>query len=225
MQGAITANTVQIQDNTSWINGLLTTSTNIQNGVSDLTARVNNHDDNIATINTVLTTLPTLTNNNTFTETNTFSKGIIGPSASIIYTAGMIGYTAKVNGNKTNFAITSNQIYTPNNNATSIGIGVYIVCLYINSQPSNHAGTVNFLTTGLSTSNTAYVDGIPAVSTMGTFSFPATTNSRITGSITQPLTVTTSQTFYQLMNCTFSGTSLTLTLLPSACFFTYTRIA
>ena len=187
-------------------------------------ATIASHTTSIGTINTTLTTMPTLAGTNTFTNTNTFTKGIIGPAASISYTVGMIGYTAQVFGDKANFAITTNQIVTPNNTATSIGIGVYIVCMYINSQPSNNTGTVNFLTTGLSTSASAYVGGIPAISTMGTFSLPATVNSRITGGITYPLTVTTAQSYFLLMNCSFTG-AMTLQLLSTACYFTYTRVA
>ena len=161
-----------------------------------------------------------LSDPNTFQAVNTFNAGIAGPLPSITYTPDMIGYTLKTYGTIANFNPGSQVVYALI--SAVIIPGSYIVCMYINSQPSNNAGLVNFLTTGLSTSRTDYVGGIPAISIIGTISIPATVSSRITGSITHPLVVPTTAEYYLLMNCTFSG--FTLTVFSSACYFTYTRI-
>ena len=133
----------------------------------------------------------------------------------------MIGYTVKTNGTKASFTATTNTIYATNTVGISIIPGSYIVCMYINCQTATTAGTFGFLTTGLSTSNSAYTVGIGAISVVGTNSIPSGTN-RITGGITHPLVVTTTAPYFLLMNCSFSG--FTLTVLPSYCYFTYTRI-
>ena len=73
IQGAITTNTTEIQDNRADINDLLLTSTNIQNGVSDLTARVNVHDNSISSINISASALQATVNTNQLSNTQSFS--------------------------------------------------------------------------------------------------------------------------------------------------------
>jgi hypothetical protein len=100
-----------------------------------------------------------------------------------------------------------------------------MITLYVNFQPPNAAGTVNFTTTGLSTDGVTpytYVGGIGAVSVSGTMSIPATANSRVTGSICLTM-VSDGSTYYQLINMTH--TFATMSCLASACFFKATRIA
>ena len=154
--------------------------------------------------------------------------GIIAPGPTITYTGDMIGYTIKKFGTLANFAVTSGTIYSVHASGTNgiiLAPGMWMITLYANFQPQNLAGSVQFMTTGLSTDGVTaytYVGGTGPVSVCGSASIPANANSRVTGGIGLTM-YSDGSTYYQLVNMTFS--TFTMTCLANQCFFIATRIA
>ena len=225
--GTVVANKVTLKDN-------LGDSGDIQYSGGTMTVRNNSNGNAIqvqvkdlvgTTITSVITTSDsTITNNKLDTR-----AGIIGPTATLTYTSDMIGYTIQQNGTSANFNVVSGatiyNLHASGTNGVTLASGIWIITLYVNFQPPNSAGTVNFTTTGLSTDGVTpytYVGGIGAVSVSGTMSIPATASSRITGSITLTM-VSDGSTYYQLLNMTH--TFATMSCLATFCFFKATRIA
>ncbi len=180
-------------------------------------------------INAVLGVV-TLSSNNIFTGTNKFSAGILGPIAGLTYTSDMIGYTIKKNGTATNFTVSTGTIYnvhtTLDTNGVLLSAGVWFVTLNANFQPSNTAGSYQFMTTGISTDGTtpSYIGGTGEMAGSGSASIPASANSRISGVTSITIVVPSGgATYYQLVSVTFI--TFNVTCLATTCFFNATRIA
>jgi hypothetical protein len=169
------------------------------------------------------------------TDTNTviYNKlqtdaGIIGPATSLTYTADMIGYVVKKNGTLANFTVVNTTIYSVHasgTNGVTLAAGVWMVNLSVLLMPSVTAGTVFFVTSGLTTDGVTpytYTGGTGTVTGTGTASIPANANSRIFSDVTTAM-VSDGSTYYLVFNVSFL--TFTLTGLAANCYFQATRIA
>lgn len=172
-------------------------------------------------------TKPTITSSsltaNGILSTN---AGIIGPTTSLTYTSDMIGYTVKQYGTVSNFTTISgsSNIYSvAPSSPVYLNVGVWIISMYANFQPPLQFGTLLFATTGISNNTTSYVGGTGALAICGSADITANSNSRVVGGITETIVVLSLSPYYQLVNITYTQTSL-FTCLATQCFFTATRI-
>jgi hypothetical protein len=156
------------------------------------------------------------------------NAGIIGPVTSLTYTSDMIGYVARLSGTLGNFAITSGTIYSVHASLSGgvvLAAGVWMVNMSILLQPSAVAGTIFFVTSGMSTDGSSpytYVGGTGTVTGTGTASIPANTNSRIFSDTTTAM-VSTGVPYFLLFNASYAVFGVTC--LAGNCYFQATRIA
>jgi hypothetical protein len=169
------------------------------------------------------------------TDTNTviYNKlqtdaGIIGPATSLTYTADMIGYVVKKNGTLANFTVVNTTIYSVHasgTNGVTLAAGVWMVNLSVLLMPSVTAGTVFFVTSGLTTDGVTpytYTGGTGTLTGTGTASIPANANSRLFSDVTTAM-VSDGSAYYLVFNASFL--TFTLTGLAANCYFQATRIA
>ena len=168
----------------------------------------------------------------TFTGAITTNAGIIGPSTSIPYSAGMIGYTAKVDATSS-ISIPSSSTYTSLIvNGFTMPIGVFLVrCVCANTYTSSASSRVlSFMNLGISSSNSGYDSTINKgfmMTATGSATIPTNASGSISG-LTTNIFNNTSSTNYNLLqlinhNTTFSSNQITST--QSGCYVTYTKIA
>ena len=155
----------------------------------------------------------------TFTGAITTNAGIIGPSTSITYSEGMIGYTVTVPTNSV--SISSNTIKSISN-AFTIPIGVFLVTACVHNTYSG-SGSLNSLSICVSTSNdsnTGNNDNIPVIISS---TIPTGSGGNISGKVTYFLNNESSQTYY--LNVTITFTTITSVTSSTSSYVTYTRIA
>lgn len=130
-------------------------------------------------------------NTATFASAITTHAGIIAPPTNLTYTSNMIGYTVKIPGTKTNGGITSGAAVSLSGTTPfTIQTGIYILYLYIESVATSADGF-----------------WIPILQSIV---LPASVNKFIIGNTLQPLTVTSSKTYYFIQQITATSvTSLT----------------
>ena len=143
-----------------------------------------------------------------FNNVITPNLGIIGPSTDITRTTGMIGNIVSIPV-MTSSAITSGTI--TNLGSVTIGIGVYLCFLngYNIYASTGSGGLTNFYLGVSSESGATSADGfwIPILQSIV---LPASVNKFIIGNTLQPLTVTSSKTYYFIQQITATSvTSLT----------------
>ena len=174
-----------------------------------------------------------LSDNNEFSGTNTFTKeitanaGIIAPVASLTYTSNMIGYSNQFNGNGGPQAMTSLSWYTSTVTPfTFPSAGVWILCFNFQITTSTTAGIVVFCNGGLSTTPSATPTVFEITLVGGTYQKPTTTTgsgycfNQSTYCVTIP---TNTQTYYMNTRTEFTLTALTLS--RNTCVYQITRIA
>lgn len=157
----------------------------------------------------------------TFTGAITTNGGIIGPTASITYSQGMIGYTQTVVGNKASVSVPSNTIVSLITNGFTMPIGVYIVIAYV-SNTYTGSGSVSFANVGISTSSTAVSAGF-----YQTFSgsFTAPTGGTIRGSGYGMMQITSNTVYYLLESMIFASIVVTTDSTAENNYVIYTRVA
>ena len=154
--------------------------------------------------------------------------GIIGPATALSYATNMIGYIVKKVGTLANFAIANGTIYSVHasgTNGITLARGIWMVNLSILLMPSAVAGTVFFVTSGLTTNGVSpysYVGGTGTLTGTGTASIPANANSRIFSDVTTAM-VSDGSTYYLVFNASYA--TFGVTCLAANCYFQATRIA
>jgi hypothetical protein len=142
----------------------------------------------------------------------------------------MIGYTISKSGTRSDFEVSGSNTIVCVQNTGEAGMtlspGVWMVTVFSTMGNTAFAGTLNFATTGMSTSRTVYTDGTGARSVCGTSSIPSNaTASRILGSFATTIVVPSSTEYFQLVNASYTGSSFIVTCFAAFCFMTATRIA
>lgn len=165
-------------------------------------------------------------NNRTFTNLITTDIGIKGPSSSITYSAGMIGYVGTVNAAASNTAITSGTI--TNLNSFTLTPGVYLCIAYGHNIYSSSGELTNFYLGVSSISGNTSSDGF-WVNILQSISLPDNSNGLrfIIGNAFSPLKVATATNFYLIQRIDFSSIN-TVKNSPTGVaqsYFKYVRVA
>jgi len=156
------------------------------------------------------------------------NAGIIGPATALTYSVDMIGYVVKKIGTLANFAISNGLIYSVHasgTNGVTLAIGVWMVNLSVLLQPSAVAGTIFFVTSGLTTNGVSpytYTGGTGTLTGTGTASIPGNVNSRLFSDVTTAM-VSDGSTYYLVFNASYA--TFGVTCLAANCYFQATRIA
>ena len=153
----------------------------------------------------------------TFTGAITTNAGIIGPSTSISYSEGMIGYTVTVP--TISVSISSGTVKSISN-AFTIPIGVFLVtaCVHNTYSGSGALYGINICLSTSNDSNTGNNDNIPVITSS---TIPA--GGTISGKVSYILTHNSSQEYY--LNETISFATITSVTSSTSSYVTYTKIA
>jgi hypothetical protein len=167
-----------------------------------------------------------LSANNTFTGKNTFSGGIVGPSASLTYTSDMIGYSIKTQGNGANVSLVSNTYATITDVSFAFpAVGVWMVSFYVFTTTNATSGYILYMNVGLGTTSAAGPTGqgsfeITVLATSNTPTFAGYT----TGTGSYISTITSTSTRYYI-NCICGFSTVSITLGKASSYYQLTRIA
>ena len=164
-------------------------------------------------------------NGGVFTSVITTSAGIIGPSTSISYTSGMIGFTTLVPANRAGGTVASGGYTALTTSTFTIPIGVYLINAYVSNTYTYSSGTpsVQFVNIYISTSINGNIGGCWGF-VIGAASVPSAAGS-ICGGITNYIQVTTPTSYYFLEIVTFTSITVSTDSTPENSYLTYTRLA
>lgn len=141
----------------------------------------------------------------------------------IAYSPGMIGYTYNIATNSTSTTIASSStIYNITTSTTTIPRGVYIINIKIGLNAPTSGTNINFLSSGLSTQNSAYAIGTGVFTMLPVSLVTTATSQTIYGMDCRPCDLS-GNPYYLVVNAN-TDTNNTTTI-PSYCACSCTRIA
>lgn len=159
----------------------------------------------------------------TFTNAITTSGGIMGPSAGITYSAGMIGYSVTVPATKSSLPIASGTYTTLMTSAFTMPIGVYLVVAYVSNTYAGGVGTLSFINIYVSTSS-ALPSGGFGMTALGTASLPVS-GTTISAGVSNIIQNTAATTYYLAEIVNFTSIAVTSSATASNSYVIYTRLA
>ena len=141
---------------------------------------------------------------------------------SMVYSSNMIGYTYTFSNDvNANLAANSSAIYSLVNAAVPIPRGVYIININIGLVAPTSGPYLNFITSGLSTSNNSYVSGTGTCPTLNKSVLTTAANQNVFGIEYRPVDLS-GNSYFLLVNGNVSN-SVQITI--SSCSVSCTRIA